>query len=595
MCGIFGVVGQYDEQAARRSLDTLAPRGTDGIDFDDGDAYFFGQTRLAIMDLEQKGGVYADGVARLVFNGEIYNYRQLASELRISSSPFSEGDVILKGLLRDGSAFLSQLRGMFALAFWDGQRLLLARDAIGKKPLFYSLQDGSFVFASEIKAILPYVKNKTISREGLNGFFGFLSPLAPYTIFENIFRLNAGELLELEDGKIFKSRFDTPLVQVQEVSRDEAMAKTRELFFESLGLRLSAGVEIGSLLSGGLDSALILAAATNIHGKRLRTFTVGYEGYDSYDERSAARQSAGIYGSMHTEFSFSKSNFFESLERFTEYMDEPLNDPASLPLDYLMQRIREQGIKCVLSGEGSDEQYYGYGKYDEYAKFEAMRAAPFKGWLKNYFEQNIAYNKEWEWYLRVFRDEPVYRGYGENFLDSQRGRLLLGNARPSMPFLSDVVSEFEAGGGGDYWRWASFVDLRVWLDEVLLHKVDRVSMANGVEVRAPFLDSEFLTHSLSIPSIYKIPTSPKSFLKEAFADILPPAITGREKKGFSYPFMEWLREDGDMDIVRRVAAETGLFSMKNIEFYLKPRKDKGFRHHLWGLYIFSKWYEKQFL
>jgi len=592
VCGIFGIVGRYDNDAARRSLDTLAPRGTDGIDFDAGNGYFFGQTRLAIMDTDKSGGVFASGTARLVFNGEIYNYRTLADELGMSQ-PFAEGDVILAGLLRHGKAFLPRLRGMFALSFWDGRRLLLARDSVGKKPLFYTLQNNSLIFASEIKAILQHLSTKSISKEGLNGFFGFLSPLAPHTIYEGVHRLGAGELLEYENGQISKSRFDTPLVFVRQMPKDEATLRARELFFESLELRLSADVEIGSLLSGGLDSALVLAATTKIHGKRLRTYTVGYDGFEAYDERAAARQSAEIYGSTHTEFVFGKSDFFAALERFTEYMDEPLNDPASLPLDFLMRGIRDSGVKCVLSGEGSDEQYYGYRKYSEYAKFEAMRSAPFKGWLASYLKANVAYNKEWEWYLRAANDEPVYRGYGENFLDSQRQRLLLDNAVPSMELLRPVFEEF--GEVDEYWRWASFVDLRVWLDEVLLHKVDRVSMANGVEVRAPFLDREFVAHSFSIPSEHKLPTSPKSFLKEAFADILHPAITQRNKKGFSYPYMEWLRSDGDLDIVRRVAEASGLFDMKNIEFYLKPRKDKGFKHHLWGLYIFSKWYEKRFL
>ncbi len=591
MCGIFGIVGRYDAHTARKSLDTLVPRGTDGIDFDEGRGYFFGQTRLAIMDIDQSGGVFADGAARLVFNGEIYNYRVLADELGLSR-PFAEGSVILCGLLRHGKSFLSRLRGMYALVFWDGRRLLLARDSVGKKPLFYSLQNGSLIFASEIKAILPHLSTKSVSKEGLNGFFGFFSPVAPYTIYEGVHRLGAGEMLEFDGTEYKIERFDTPLAPVCELSYDEAVRRTRELFFEALELRLSADVEVGSLLSGGLDSALVLAAATKIYGKRLRTFTVGYEDNEAYDERPLARESAEIYGSDHREFIFSKSDFFDSLDKFLVYMDEPLSDPAALPLDFLMRHIRDDGVKCVLSGEGSDEQYYGYRKYGEYAKFEAMRHTPHKGWLRNYLEANIAYNKEWEWYLRAAKDEPVYRGYGESFLDSQRARLMPSSAVDSMELLASVFAEFD---GGDYWRWASFVDLRTWLDEALLHKVDRVSMANGVEVRAPFLDIEFVKHSFSLPSRIKHPSSPKSFLKDTFADILHPSITARRKKGFSYPFMEWLRESGDMDVVRRVAVKSGLFEPQNIEFYLRYRKDKGFRHHLWSLYIFSRWYEKMFL
>jgi len=592
MCGIFGIVGRYDAHTARKSLEVLAPRGPDGFGFDEGAGYYLGQTRLAVMDVSEPCGPFAQGSSRVVFNGEIYNYRALAKELDIRA-PYSEGNVILSGLLRQGKAFLKKLRGMYALSFWDGQKLLLARDAIGKKPLFYTLQNGSFIFASEIKAIFPHLGTKNISKEGLNCYFGFLSTLAPYTIYEGVYKLHPGEMLEFDGTQIIKSRFATLLSPVFNMSKEEAILGSRKLFFESIGLRLGADVEVGSLLSGGLDSALVLAAATKVHGKRLRTFTVGYDGFEAYDERAAARESAEIYDSKHTELVFTKSDFFESIERFTDYMDEPLNDPASLPLDFLMRGIKEAGIKCVLSGEGSDEQFYGYRKYLDYEKFEAMRHAPYKAWLRNYLEVNIAYNKEWEWYLRAAKDEPVYRGYGENFLDSQRGRLLLDNAVPSMELLRSVFDEF--GEVNEYWRWASFVDLRVWLDEVLLHKVDRVSMSNGVEVRAPFLDSEFVAHSLLIPSEYKLPLSPKSFLKEAFADILHPSIVSRRKKGFSYPFMEWLREDGDLSVVRRVSRETGLFDMQNIEFYLKPRKDKGFKHHIWGLYIFSRWYEKRFL
>lgn len=591
MCGIFGIIGRYDEPLARRSLESLRPRGMDAVHFESGAGYCFGHTRLAIMDTALDVGVSKAGDARLVFNGEIYNYRLLGDELGLSQ-PFCESDVILAGLMRHGKAFLRRLQGMYAISFWDGRRLLLARDPIGKKPLFYSIQDNSIIFASELKAILPHKQNLSISMEGMNGFFGFLSPLAPYTIYEGIYKLAAGELLEFEGDKYTIGRFDTPLSPISSLHADMLRQNTVELLTKSVSDRLSADVEVGSLLSGGLDSAIVLALATKLRGKGIRTFTVGYDGFEAYDERAAARESAEHFGSRHTEFVMGKGDFFASLERYLEYMDEPLNDPAALPLDFMMRGIKDAGVKCVLSGEGSDEQYYGYRKYMEYEKFEAMKSAPYKTWLRNHLEANIAYNKEWEWYLRAAKDEPVYRGYGENFLDSQRDRLLTHNSVPSMKLLESIFAEFD---GGDYWRWASFVDLRTWLDEALLHKVDRVSMANGVEVRAPFLDIEFVKHSFSIPSEQRRPTSPKSYLKEAFADILPPFIIERDKKGFSYPYMEWLREHGELDVIRRVAQRSGLFDMRNIEFYMKPRKDKGFKHHLWALYIFSRWHEKRFL
>lgn len=596
MCGIFGIIGSHDERTAKKSLDLLIPRGSDGLGFKSGSGYFFGQTRLAVMDLEFPSGPFESDEHILAFNGEIYNYKTLAENLNIKP-PFCEGSVILEGFKKEGSPFLKKLRGMFALSYFDGKKLFLARDDIGKKPLFYTLQNNTLIFASEIKSILPHMGRQAISKEGLNGYFGFMSSLAPYTIYEGIYKLSPGELLEFDGKKISIDRFSSILNDGfgDMPDKTSCIKKTRELFFESVAMRLDSDVEIGSLLSGGMDSATVLAVSSKIFGKKLKTFTVGYAGYDMYDERAAAAESSRLIGSEHFEFEFGKKEFFESLDRFVDYMDEPLNDPAGLPLDFLMKKIRGAGVKCILSGEGSDEQYYGYRKYVEYAKFESIASAPHKGWLKNYFESNIAYNKEWEWFLRAFRGEAVYRGYGENFLDSQRERLFGGEYIPSTTLLLKILSEFEEGGGGDYWRWASFVDIRTWLCETLLHKVDRVSMRHGVEVRAPFLDREFVSHSLSVPSLYKIPTSPKSYLKETFADILPAEISGREKKGFSYPYMQWLKEDGSLDIIRKVAQISGLFDKANIEFYMKPRKDKGFRHHLWGLYIFSRWFERKFL
>jgi len=595
VCGIFGIVGSYDEQAAKKSLDLLSPRGRDGFGFEASGGYFFGQTRLAVMDIDLPSGPFCDDGHILTFNGEIYNYKALAENLNIRP-PFCEGDVILAGLKKEGISFLKKPRGMFAISYFDGQKLFLARDDIGKKPLFYTIQNNTLIFASEIKSILGHIHKTKISKEGLNGYFGFMSTVAPYTIYEGILKLSPGEYLEFDGRDTRLVRFSSVLESIYD-GGDESYCKekTRERFFEGVGLRLCGDVEIGSLLSGGMDSALVLAVASKVFGKKLKTFTVGYGGYDGYDERGAAAESSKLLSSEHYEFEFGKEDFFASLDRFIEYMDEPLNDPAALPLDFLTAQIRKIGIKCVLSGEGSDEQYYGYRKYVEYAKFEALDATPHKGWLKNYFESHIAYNKEWEWFLRAFRGEPVYRGYGENFLDSQRDRLFGGEHIPSISLLSQVLSEFSDGGGGDYWRWASFVDFRTWLAETLLHKVDRVSMHNGVEVRAPFLDREFVSHSLSVPSGFKIPTSPKSYLKETFADILPSQIANRDKKGFSYPYMQWLKEDGSLEVIRKVSEESGLFDRANIEFYMKPRKDKGFRHHLWGLYIFSRWFDRRFL
>lgn len=601
MCGVFGIIGDYSPLKAREALKKLIHRGRDHCGIVERDRLFFAHQRLSITDKSVRSHQpMRRGELLISFNGEIYNHQALREELNLSAwETHSDTEVILAAYEAWGIRCVNRLEGMFAFALIDGDKLYLVRDRFGKKPLFYHQGKDIFVFASEIKAIKPFLSSVKMNEEALHSYLSFLAPAPPHTFYKEIEKVEGGEWLCFEQGKITKHRYYDLFTIPSSVITDkmEALRRIEAELHRSIAMRLDTEVPTAALLSGGLDSAMICAIAAR-QGKKLPVFTLGYNEYGSYDERANARKTAEYLDLNHTEVVISQDDFHESLDALLTHMDEPLNDPAALPLYLLMKKIGSEGYTVVLSGEGSDELFLGYRQYFEYLDIEKAALLHHKNWLKKYFHSHFSMNREWEWYKRIFDESLLFRTSGEKFTDLQQNKLLRRNVRDneSLRFLQKYRHQFEQSGYTDPSMWYSMIDLKLFVGEHFLTKLDRVSMAHTIEARTPFLDHRLAETVLSVDPALRIGAgSTKTLLKQIARSYLSDEIIDRRKKGFANPYMEWLIASGRIELIREVNEKTGLFYPEVIEEYLDLARRGKFKQHVWGLYVLSHWIKRELL
>jgi len=597
MCAIFGIIGEYNPQTARKSIALLSHRGPDYCGIIEKKNLFIAHNRLSIVDLSHKASqpMIRDEII-LSFNGEIYNFEVLKKDLDISFETNSDTEVVLRAYQKWGLNFVEHLEGMFAISLYDKGKLYLFRDRLGKKPLYYMKGQKCFVFASEIKAILPFLKTKKLNIDALHGYLSFLAPTPPHTFYKGIEKLESGHFGVYEEGEFtVKAYYDSLPASIKISSEDEALEQIENILKQSIQKRLMGDVEVASLLSGGLDSSLIAAISAQM-GTKLKTFSLGYEGYQKYDERKYAKEVASHLGLTNIDVELSKKRFFDNLDKVIDALDEPLNDPAAVPLYSLFERVKEEGIKVVLSGEGADELFLGYKHYFEYLDIQKAGELKHKNWLNKHLHGNFSMHREWEWYKRVFSSEVLFRSSGEKFTDLQKNLLMKANVKDgfSMQYLQKYRDRFESYGHKDESQWYSYVDLKHFQAEHFLTKLDRVSMAHGIEGRTPFLDHKLVELVFSMePSLrYKAGIS-KDLLKKVAQPYLPQNIITRKKKGFASPYLEWLIQEGELERIIRVNKKTGLFNEDVLQEYINEGKKGRYKQHIWGLYLFSRWYEKQ--
>jgi len=601
VCGVFGIIGDYSPSKAREALKRLAHRGRDHCGIVEGKNFFLAHQRLSITDAYPRSHQpMSRGSILISFNGEIYNHTAMREELsQYHWETHSDTEVILAAYERWGIGCVEYLEGMFAFALIDGDKCYLVRDRFGKKPLFYHQGKEAFVFASEIKAIKPFLSSVQMNNEALHSYLSFLAPTPPYTFYEGIEKLESGEWLCFERGTITKHSYydllNTPSSLITD--RDDALQRIEKELHRSISIRLDTDAPMAALLSGGLDSAMICAIAAQ-QGKKLPVFTLGYDEYGAYDERTNAAITAKYLGLEHTEVIISQNDFDTHLDELLIHMDEPLNDPAALPLYLLMKKIAADRYKVVLSGEGSDELFLGYRQYFEYLDIEKASSLHHKNWLKKYFHSHFSMNREWEWYKRVFDETLLFRTSGEKFTDLQQNKLFRRNVRDneSLRFLQKYRDEFEQSGYSDPSQWYSMIDLKLFVGEHFLSKLDRVSMAHTLEARTPFLDHRLAETVLSVDPALRIGSGEtKTLLKQIARNYLSNEIIDRKKKGFANPYMEWLIASGRLDLIREVNEQTGLFYPEVIEEYLELARRGKFKQHVWGLYVLSHWMKRELL
>ena len=599
MCAVFGILGEYNENIAKKALSKLSHRGPDYCGVIQKERLFFAHQRLSIQDSHHRSHQPLKHKNILLsFNGEIYNFKELKKELDFEFKTQSDTEVILAAYLKWGVEFVSHLRGMFAIALLDSDTLYLFRDRLGKKPLYY-LNGDSFVFASEIKALVPFLKKTEMNEDALLSYLSFLAPTPPYTFFQDIHTLAAGEYGVYKDNTLRIRRYYDILSTKPNIITDkyEAVERIEQALEESMELRLNADVPMAALLSGGIDSATINYYALR-QGLNLPTYTLGYKEFAKYDERKNANATADFLGVSNTEVEIDEAAFMDASDKVLGTLDQPLNDPAAVPLYLLFEKIKEDGHKVVLSGEGSDELFLGYRQYFEYLDIEGAGNLAHKNWLKKYFRANFSMNREWEWYKRVFDDTLLFRTSGESFTDLQKNALMKRNVKDnsSLKYLGAYRERFLNSQHTDESIWYSYIDLNLFQAEHFLSKLDRMSMAHSIESRTPFLDHKLVETVFSIePKLRYEDGVTKALLKKVMHGKLDESILKRKKKGFANPYMEYLISSKKIKLIKEVNKETGLFHEKKLDEYISDASRGSFKQHVWGLYVLSHWIKKNLL
>lgn len=627
MCGITGIyshntLGRLFMINLVRATDAISSRGPDFQGVFNDEVVGMGHRRLSVIDPSPAGNQpMKDETERyiLVYNGEIYNYKSLRSRLQKSGVQFhseSDTEVLLHLLIHEGIGCLNKVNGFFAFAFYDRQEecLLLVRDRYGIKPLFYYYDEDKFLFSSEMKSIFMYGIDKKPDIESLKLYLQLNYIPAPYSMLHNVKKLEPGHFLRIKGNNVEKkSYYDLKKIKMPVIPGDYEGQKQRfeELLEQSVTDRLVSDVPLGTFLSGGIDSSVISALAAR-HTDKLHTFSIGFRDEPFFDETKYARQVAAHIGSEHTVFRLSDEDLYAHVFDILDYLDEPFADSSAIAV-YILSRETRKHVTVALSGDGADELLGGYNKHT--AVYRMLHPGFIEKWLvglapvwsklpqsrNNFltdkfrqfdrFARNYHLSpKERYWSLATFMNEDQV----SQLLASSPGADLPDAARKEI-YLDWINDHHESLGD------SLLTDLRLVLPNDMLTKVDLMSMANGLEIRVPFLDHRVVEFLISLPDDCKIKGNyRKRILRDTFRGILPRKITNRTKQGFEVPLLKWFRSgmktlineellDDDYIRAQGIFNPSGIKTLKKKLFSAYP----GDVHAtIWALVVFQWWYRK---
>jgi asparagine synthase (glutamine-hydrolysing) len=627
MCAIAGFL-KWQSQAKsfastlRRMCDVMQHRGPDdsGLWFSDDERVGLGFRRLAIVDLSATANQpmsNEDGSLHVVFNGEIYNHAEIRRELEALGghrwkTDHSDTEVILHAFEQWGIGCLERFRGMFAIALWDSRQreLWLIRDRIGIKPLYYSVRAGKLCFASEIKALLEDPDQpRAVDEDAFFHYLSFLVTPAPDTLFQGIKKLAAGCWLRVrEDGQIHGECYWEPWKKVEprpNISMEDAAAELLVRLREAVQLRKVSDVPVGVFLSGGIDSSTNTLLFSQGETRPVQTFSVGYDReYPSYtNEFEYARLIARKVGACHHEVVLRQQDLLDFLPRMVELQDEPIADPVCIPVYFVSKLARDNGVIVCQVGEGADELFCGYPFWDNILRKQQMLRRPGANLLSAAAMAGLGlagYERSLlrEQLRRAHCGQPLFWGGAEAF--TQRGKELFLSprlrqrfrGRTSWDYVETVYRRFtEEAWERSPLHWMTYLDLNLRLPELLLMRVDKMSMGASIECRVPFLDHKFVEFALSLPQrlLYQ-PGQPKRLLKKAVSGLLPPEIMNRPKQGFGVPITEWFMDllgEQVRSSLRQFARETDYFDPQEVEELIRRRRVT----QLWYLYNFVLWWQ----
>ena len=568
MCGIAGSVAARPSDilgAAKAQIASQRHRGPDSEGWFGGDRGVIAQNRLAIIDLVTGDPPVTgeDAAIGAVLNGEIYNFRELRDELRRDGHTFStEGDTEVLAHLAEGldaASIAGKLDGMFAFAIWDRrrERLMLGRDRVGKKPLYFWRSPNTFVFGSEIKGVLAHPEVPCeLDERAVSAYLTFGYVPTPNAFFKGIHSLPPAHVLTVEPGgEPAVERYwqlQVPGVngspEALDLPLDDAAAEVRRLLTEAIRRRLLSDVSLGAFLSGGIDSSAIVALMAGVMGEPVKTFTIGFEDKEGFDERPFARAVASRFGTEHRE-EVVHPNAVELVERLVWHHDQPFGDSSAVPT-FLLNEVARKSVTVALSGDGGDELFGGYERFAAGLAVDRVLALPSP--LRVMGRKAVESLPETAFHGRVGRlqrfSERVDEGMPWAYLEwisyvpeGWRRRLL---ERPDVGAREDYLRVWQTTEGARPLDRLLALNIETYLLDDLLVKMDRTSMAHGLEVRSPFLDTQLVEFASRLaPSLKVRGLSLKRVLKRAVSDLLPKEILSRPKRGFGVPLDRWFRED----------------------------------------------------
>jgi asparagine synthase (glutamine-hydrolysing) len=631
MCGITGIyafnqIGSFYMVNLAKSIDRLAQRGPDGRGTYIEDFVALGHRRLSIIDTSHNGKqpmTDESGRYVLVFNGEIFNYRELRKKLLDKGVTFfseCDSEVLLKLYIHEGKDCLSHLIGFFAFAIYDkeSQDLFLARDRMGIKPLLYYFDEDKFAFASEMKSLLAYNIPYDLDHASLYQYLQLNYIPGPATIVKNVIKLKPGSYItvkkkKLEHGIFYNIPFDGVKARKNRLSYEDQKNELAWKLDESVKMRLIADVPLGAFLSGGIDSSVIVALASR-HTERLSTFSIGYKNEPFFDETKYAELVAKKFNTDHTVFSLTNDDLFSNLFETLDYIDEPFADSSALAV-YILSKQTSKKVKVALSGDGADELFAGYNKHmgdfrvrEGGFLVEAVTALQplfklFPQSRNSFFSNKIRQLDRLAEGKKMSHSERYWRWC--SFTGEPEAQKLLSDkslsslAREEYALRKKEILKHISSGGDLNEVLRS--DMELVLPNDMLFKVDMMSMANGLEVRVPFLDHRVVDFSFSLPVSSKIDSSiKKKIVQDTFRDILPAELYKRPKHGFEVPLLKWLRKElkhliTDDLLNKRFVEEQGIFNPAETE-KLKQKlfsANPGDSHaRIWGLLVFQYWWKK---
>jgi len=636
MCGICGVwdygatEGRVERALIERMRDVMTHRGPDdagALVFDEGRGAF-GFRRLSIIDLSEAGHQPMHGCTDrvwLVFNGEIYNHAELRAGLEQRGHVYAsltDSETILHLYEERGLDFVHDIEGDYAIALWDADReqLVLARDRAGVKPLYFHQHNGRFIFASEIKAILEHPSvTPDVNEEALYHYLTFVTTPAPMTLFRGVQKLPAGHMLVIDrTGEARITRYWDALPPVSPVVRTEAEHQHNilELLRSSIKKRMMADVPFGVFLSGGVDSSANVALMSELMSQPVRTFTVGFHDTEELNELESARAISKRFGTNHHEVMIGREEMLKFLPDLVFHQDEPIADPVCVPLYYVSKLARDTGTIVVQVGEGSDEIFGGYDwfrtylqiqerfwRYAETAPLAARRAvsALAEPLVKKVLKKRMAS----ELVRRMGANESLFWGGAVVFDETIKLSVLSAEMRGRYNGLStyDVVRQYQetiaaARPHSDFAARMTYLELKLRLPELLLMRVDKITMATSVEARVPFLDHHLIEYAMGLPRNLKVKgTTGKHILKRALESVLPPDVLYKPKRGFGAPTREWFRGPEGESLVKQLMnssiRERNFFDYSFIQHLADEhaREVRDWSANLWCLLNLSLWYD----
>ncbi|MHA7842938.1 MAG: asparagine synthase (glutamine-hydrolyzing) [Winogradskyella sp.] len=631
MCGINGLIDktQMSEDKMSSMLnamnDLIIHRGPDedGVFAEQNDNCTVGMAmrRLSIIDLSSgKQPIFSDHKQIvIVFNGEIYNYKSIKSRLVSEGVTFhttSDTEVILKAYEKYGVESFQWLDGMYGFSIYDKKinKLFIARDFFGEKPLYYTQNDNQFLWASELKSIVKTIDHKpNISKKGLNLYFRLTYIPAPHTIYEGIYKLEANHYLEYDfesfQYSIHKINHE-PAPKTADISFEDAKAKTKELVYNSVDSRSIADVGLGTFLSGGVDSSIVSLCLSQATDKRIDTFSIGFK-KASYDETDKSRVVAKMLDSNHHEFIIDEDDLKHNIHEILVNFDEPFSDTAALPTHLLSEKTREH-VTVALTGDGGDEVFGGYNKYyigkmnKRYTSVVPKALHKTIAKLSNKYLINKDDTRGKRFQINKLLNAINYEGgFYWDIISLANTSKLLSEIMQDDYYDSDLFQEYKEVLGKQ--KIESLTDFRL-VDKILsleggmLAKVDRTSMLTSLECRAPFLNKTIWEFTNTLPESYLMKGWNKKYiLKEAFRDQFPQDFLEKGKSGFGSPTGDWLRQSLRKELESYIEPEMlkkqGIFKVdvitKLVQDHLDSKKDSTFR--VWSYYCFQKWYKFNFL